>query len=102
MARRPPGQAQGQAQARWADIQNRADDLAQTLYRMRETAPDEDSRVRVDDVLAALQSVRTAMDAERAPGRVAPSRTSTRAVGCISSPGRSARCTATRQAPGLD
>jgi hypothetical protein len=30
-----PGQAQGQAQARWVDIQNRADDLAQSLYRMR-------------------------------------------------------------------
>jgi hypothetical protein len=62
------GQPQGQAQARWVDIQNRADDLAQTLYRLRETAPDEDSRIRVDDVLAALQSVRTAMDAERARG----------------------------------
>ncbi len=61
-------QARAQAQARWVDIQNRADDLAQTLYRMRETAPDEDSRVRVDDVLGALQAVRTAMDAERAPG----------------------------------
>ncbi len=60
--------AQGQAQARWADIQNRADDLAQTLYRLRETAPDEDSRLRVDDVLSALQSVRTAMDAERSRG----------------------------------
>lgn len=63
-----PGQAQDQAQARWADIQNRADNLAQTLYRMRETAPDEDSRLRVDDVLSALQSVRTAMDAERSQG----------------------------------
>jgi hypothetical protein len=63
-----PDQAQGEAQARWADIQNRADDLAQTLYRMRETAPDEDSRIRVDDVLGSLQAVRTAMNAERAPG----------------------------------
>jgi hypothetical protein len=63
-----PGQAQGQAQARWVDIQNRADDLAQSLYRMRETAPDEDSRLRVDDVLSALQSVRSAMDAERTQG----------------------------------
>lgn len=63
-----PGQAQDQAQARWADIQNRADNLAQTLYRMRETAPDEDSRLRVNDVLSALQSVRTAMDAERSQG----------------------------------
>lgn len=61
-------QVQGQAQARWADIQNRADDLAQRLYRMRETAPGEDSRIRVDDVLGALQAVRTAMNAERAPG----------------------------------
>lgn len=63
-----PSQAQGQAQARWVDIQNRADDLAQSLYRMRETAPDEDSRMRVDDVLSALQSVRAAMDAERTQG----------------------------------
>lgn len=62
------GQAQDQAQARWVDIQSRADDLAQTLYRMRETAPDEDSRARVDGVLGALQSVRTAMDAERSRG----------------------------------
>jgi hypothetical protein len=61
-------QVQGQAQARWADIQNRADDLAQRLYRMRETAPGEDSRIRVDDVLGSLQAVRTAMNAERAPG----------------------------------
>ena len=62
------GPAAGQVRARWSDIQNRADDLTQTLYRMRETAPDEDSRARVDDVLAALQGVRSAMDAERAPG----------------------------------
>jgi hypothetical protein len=62
------GQPPGPAQARWSDIQNRADDLAQALYRMRETAPDQDSRMRVDDVLAALQSVRAAMDAERAQG----------------------------------
>ena len=53
------------AAARWADIQRRADDLAQTLYAMREAAPDEDTRMRTDDVLAALQSVRSAMAAER-------------------------------------
>jgi hypothetical protein len=63
-----PGASPAQAQARWVDIQSRADDLAQTLYRLRETAPDPDSRARVDDVLAALQSVRTAMDAERTSG----------------------------------
>ncbi|HTT52685.1 MAG TPA: hypothetical protein VMH35_14895 [Streptosporangiaceae bacterium] len=62
------GPAADQVRARWADIQSRADDLTQTLYRLRETAPDEDSRARVDDVLAALQGVRSAMDAERAPG----------------------------------
>ena len=55
------------AAARWADIQRRADDLAQTLYSMREAAPDEDKRMRSDDVLAALQSVRSAMAAERGP-----------------------------------
>jgi hypothetical protein len=64
----PSGPTAGQAQGRWLDIQNRADDLAQTLYRMRETAPDQDSRMRVDDVLSALQSVRSAMDAERSQG----------------------------------
>lgn len=64
----PTGPTAGQAQARWVDIQNRADDLAQALYRMRETAPDEDSRMRVDDVLSSLQSVRSAMDAERSQG----------------------------------
>ena len=64
----PGGPGSEQASARWTDIQYRADDLAQTLYRLRETAPDEDSRARVDDVLASLQGVRSAMDAERAPG----------------------------------
>jgi hypothetical protein len=64
----PSGPTAGQAQGRWVDIQNRADDLAQALYRMRETAPDEDSRMRVDDVLSSLQSVRSAMDAERSQG----------------------------------
>jgi hypothetical protein len=53
------------AAARWADIQRRADDLAQTLYAMREAAPDEDKRMRTDDVLVALQAVRSAMAAER-------------------------------------
>jgi hypothetical protein len=53
------------AAARWADIQRRADDLAQTLYAMREAAPDEDKRMRTADVLAALQAIRSAMAAER-------------------------------------
>jgi len=54
--------------ARWADIQRRADDLAQALYAMREGAPNEDERARVADALASLQAVRSAMDAERSPG----------------------------------
>ena len=56
----------------WADIQRRADDLAQRLYAMRESAPDEDERARVADTLGALQAVRSAMDAERAPGGADP------------------------------
>jgi hypothetical protein len=56
------------ASARWADIQRRADDLAETLYELRETAPGEAERARVAGVLASLQAVRSAMAAERAPG----------------------------------
>jgi hypothetical protein len=56
------------AGARWSDIQRRADDLAQTLYALREAAPDDDDQARVADVLTALSAVRSAMDAERAPG----------------------------------
>lgn len=62
----------GDAGARWSDIQLRADDLAQNLYALREAAPDDDARARLADVLAALQAVRSAMDAERAPGGAGP------------------------------
>ena len=68
VAERPGGLAADDAQARWLDIQRRADDLAQALYALREAAPDEDSRARVAATLASLQSVRSAMDAERIPG----------------------------------
>jgi hypothetical protein len=53
--------------ARWYDIQRRADDLTQTLYAMRETAPNEDRRAQVADALASLQALRRAMEAPRAP-----------------------------------
>ncbi len=56
------------AGARWSDIQRRADDLTQTLYALREAAPDDEGRAEVADVLASLSAVRSAMDAERAPG----------------------------------
>jgi hypothetical protein len=64
-----PGARYGaDAAARWADIQRRADDFNQTLYAMREAAPDEQARATVVDVLTSLQAVRSAMDAERAAG----------------------------------
>jgi len=56
------------ARSRWYDIQRRSDDLTQTLYALREAATDPGDQARIADVLAALQAVRTAMDAERAPG----------------------------------
>ena len=68
----PGALAAEDAGARWTDIQRRADDLTQTLYAMREAAPSEDDRARVADVLAALQAVRSGMEAERAPGGASP------------------------------
>jgi hypothetical protein len=56
------------ATGRSADIDRRADDLAQTLYAMRETAPSEMERTRVADVLASLQALRSAVAAERNGG----------------------------------
>jgi hypothetical protein len=67
----PGALAAPDAGARWSDIQRRADDLAQNLYALREAAPDDDGRARVANVLASLQAVRSAMDAERAPGGAA-------------------------------
>jgi hypothetical protein len=60
--------ASSDARARWYDIQRQADDLAQTLYALREAAPDPEDQAGIGDVLASLQAVRSAMDAERAPG----------------------------------
>jgi hypothetical protein len=60
------------AGARWADIQRRADDLTQTLYALRESAPDDETRARIGNTLTSLHAVRSAMDAERAPGGVSP------------------------------
>jgi hypothetical protein len=69
VAEAPGGLAAVDAATRWSDIQRRADDLAQTLYRLREAVPqDSADRARIDDTLASLQAVRSAMDAERAPG----------------------------------
>jgi hypothetical protein len=71
-AERPGELGAADSGARWTDVQRRADDLAQTLYAMREAAPNEDERARVADALGSLQAVRSAMDAERAPGGASP------------------------------
>jgi hypothetical protein len=72
VAEAPGGLVAGDAGARWADIQRRADDLAQTLYALREADQDPADQARIADVLASLQAVRSAMDAERAPGGASP------------------------------
>jgi hypothetical protein len=69
VAEAPGGLAAADAGTRWADIQRRADDLAQMLYALRAgVSEDSGDRARIDDTLASLQAVRSAMDAERAPG----------------------------------
>ena len=57
VAETPAALAAADAGARWSDIQRRADDLAQTLYALREAAPDEDTRAWASpDTLASLQA----------------------------------------------
>ncbi len=47
--------------ARWADIQRRADDLAQELHVLRQTAADPEDRASADEALVSLRAVRSAM-----------------------------------------
>jgi hypothetical protein len=54
--------------AAWHHIQNRAHDLTEALYILREEAVTERQRAQVEDALAAMQAVRYALDAEGAPG----------------------------------
>jgi hypothetical protein len=72
VAEAPGAVAADDAGYRWADIQRRADDLAQNLYALRESLPDPADKMRVADTLTSLQAVRSAMDAERAPGGAGP------------------------------
>jgi hypothetical protein len=72
VAETPAALAAADAGARWSEIQRRADDLAQTLYALREAGPTDDDRARVADVLHWLQAVRAGMDAERSPGGASP------------------------------
>jgi hypothetical protein len=48
--------------ARWADIQRRADGLAQELHMLQNTAADPEDRASARDALAALQVLRSALD----------------------------------------
>jgi hypothetical protein len=67
LAEGPGALAAADAPARWADIQRRMDDLAQTFYGLREVAPDDNTRQRVADALGWMQAVRATMTAERGP-----------------------------------
>jgi len=50
---------------RWYEIRSLADNLAQTLYAMRETAPNAERHAQVEHALRSLEAVRFAVDAER-------------------------------------
>ncbi len=71
MADTPGAPGMADADARWAGLQARADDLTQELYALRESAPGEEDRARVEDALASLQALRSAMAAGPAAGGVA-------------------------------
>jgi len=67
-AETPGALAADNAGLRWSDIQRRADDYTQLLYRMQQTAPNDQERLRIADLIASLQAARSAMDAERSGG----------------------------------
>jgi hypothetical protein len=71
-AQRPDALAAEDGGARWSDIQRGADDLAQALHALRETAPESEDRARVRDALGLLQSLRSAMDEQKASGGADP------------------------------
>jgi hypothetical protein len=77
VAESPGALTAADAGARWADIQRRADDLAQTLYALREAVPDPGDQARISDTLASLQAARSAMDAERTLGGASPEQAET-------------------------
>jgi hypothetical protein len=71
-AETPGALAADNAALRWSDIQRRADDYSQLLYGMQQTAPGDQERLMIADVLASLRAARSAMDAERAGGSPDP------------------------------
>jgi hypothetical protein len=60
--------AAADAAGQWAGLQARADELSQELYRLRERAPGEEDRMQVEDTLASLRALRSAMADEQAAG----------------------------------
>jgi hypothetical protein len=67
-AETPGALAADNAGLRWSDIQRRADDYSQLLYHMQQTAPGDQQRLQIADLIASLQAARSAMDAERSGG----------------------------------
>jgi hypothetical protein len=63
-----PGVPGADAGGRWAGLQARADDLSRELYRLRESASDEEERMRVGDTLDSLRALRSALADEQAAG----------------------------------
>jgi hypothetical protein len=47
---------------RWADIQRRADGLAQELHMLKQTAADPEDRVSATEALGSLEELRSALD----------------------------------------
>jgi hypothetical protein len=63
-----PGVPGADAGGRWTGLQARADDLSRELYRLRESAPDEGERMRLEDTLDSLRGLRSALADEQAAG----------------------------------
>ena len=59
---RPDALAAPDSGTRWADIQRRADGLAQELHMLQTTAADPEDRVSAKDAHGALQALRSALD----------------------------------------
>jgi hypothetical protein len=59
---RPDALAAGASGAPWHDFQRRADDLAQELHALRDTAADPEDRAHAADALGSLRALRSAME----------------------------------------
>jgi hypothetical protein len=67
-ALRPGALAAQDGGARWSDIQRRADELANELHALRETAVEPEERAAAAHALGSLQAARSAMEADRDAG----------------------------------